>query len=321
MSHSSGTSGPPRVVLVTGGAGFIGSHVVDLLLARDFQVIVVDDLSHGKRENLAAHQDDPRLQLVVVDLRDDFAAALAGLPRPAAIVHLAAQISVPRSLAEPLLDLDVNLRATVRLLHWAAAAGARRLVMASSAAVYGDPARMPVSEDMCDRPAAPYGVSKRAAELYLHCLGPGLGITAAALRLFNVYGPRQDPGSPYSGVVSQFMARALAGEPLTIQGDGGHTRDFVHVADVARAFVTALDAPGIDGLIANIGSGHATSIRALAEAIVAAAGSRSPIVHAAARAGDIVHSLATVDRARAALGWQAETPLAAGLADTLAWLR
>jgi UDP-glucose 4-epimerase len=317
--------GHSRVVLVTGGAGFIGSHVVDLLLARDCRVIVVDDLSHGKRENLSAHADDPRLQLVAVDLRDDFPAALApalaGLARPDAVIHLAAQISVPRSLAEPLVDLDINLRATLRLLEWAAAAGVRRLILASSAAVYGDPARMPVSEDMCDRPASPYGVSKRAAELYLHCLGPGLGVDTAALRRFNVYGPRQDPSSPYSGVVSLFMARALAGEALTILGDGAQTRDFVYVRDVARAFVAALDAPRLDGLIANIGSAHATTIRELAAAIVRAAGSRSPIVHAPARAGDIVHSLADCARAHAALAWHPERSLAAGLADTLAWLR
>ena len=312
---------PPRIVLVTGAAGFIGSHVVDLLLARDFHVLALDDLSHGKRENLAAHDGDPRLQLGVADLRDDFAAARAGLPRPEAVLHLAAQISVPRSVDEPLADLDINLRATVRLLHWAAAAGARRFIMASSAAVYGDPARMPVSEDMCDRPSSPYGVSKRAAELYLHCLGPTLGLQTAALRLFNVYGPRQDPGSPYSGVVSQFMARALAGEPLTILGDGGHTRDFVHVTDVAHAFLAALAAPRLDSLIANIGSAHATTIRQLAVAIVAAAASHSPIVHAPARAGDIVHSLAAISRAEAALGWHPTRSLHAGLADTLAWLR
>lgn len=313
--------GASRVVLVTGGAGFIGSHVVDLLLARGCRVIVVDDLGHGRRENLVAHQDDPRLQLVVVDLRDDFAAALAGLPRPDAVLHLAAQVSVPRSLREPVVDLDINLRATVRLLQWAAAAGVRRLVLASSAAVYGDPASMPVSEDMCDRPAAPYGASKRAAELYLACLGPALGVETVALRLFNVYGPRQDPGSPYSGVVSQFMARALGGEPLTLLGDGAQTRDFVYVGDVARAFAAAMDTPGVDGLIANIGSERATTIAELAAAIVAAAGGRSPIVHAPARAGDIVRSLADASRAHAALGWHAELSLAEGLARTLAWLR
>ena len=310
-----------RVVLVTGGAGFIGSHVVDLLLARGCHVLVLDDLSHGKRENLVVHQDDPRMQLVAIDLRDDFAAALAGLPRADAVIHLAAQISVPRSLEAPIVDLDINLRATVRLLQWAAAAGVPRFIMASSAAVYGELTRMPVSEDMCDRPSSPYGVSKRAAELYLHCLGPSLGVETAALRLFNVYGPRQDPSSPYSGVVSQFMARALAGEPLRIDGDGAQTRDFIHVRDVARAFLAALEVPQLGGLIANIGSAHATTIAGLAAAIIAAAGSRSPIVHGPARAGDIVHSLAEVARAKRTLAWKAECSLAAGLADTLAWLR
>jgi UDP-glucose 4-epimerase len=314
----------PRVdetVLVTGGAGFIGSHVVDLLIAQGRRVLVIDDLSSGKRENLAAHVGQPRLQLVVADLRDDFPAALAGLPRPHTIIHLAAQVSVPRSLQDPVGDLDINLRASVRVLQWAAAAGARRLVLASSAAVYGDTPPEAVSEDMCDRPGSPYGASKRAAELYLACLGPTLGVQTAALRLFNVYGPRQDPRSPYSGVVSQFLAHALAGEPLTIHGDGRQARDFVYVGDVARALVGAADATLGDGLIANVGSGQTATIRELAAAIVAATASVSPVVHGAPRPGDIPHSQADCARARRSLGWQAEVPLAEGLQRTLAWLR
>ncbi len=309
-----------RTVLVTGGAGFIGSHVVDLLLAAGRRVIVLDDLSSGKRENLAEHAGERRLTLVVADLREDFAPALAGLPRPDAVLHLAAQVSVPRSVSDPVGDLDLNLRASVRALQWAAAAGVRRFVLASSAAVYGEPARVPVSEDMCDRPASPYGASKRAAELFLACLGPTLGIETVALRPFNVYGPRQDPHSPYSGVVSQFLARAGAGEPLVVLGDGEQTRDFVYVTDVARAFVAALEAPAVDGLIANLGRGEAVSITGLARAIVAATGGRSPIVHGPARAGDVVHSRAACALARARLGWQAEVGLAEGLRRTLAWL-
>ena len=310
---------PLETVLVTGGAGFIGSHVVDRLLAQGREVVVVDDLGAGKRENLAAHASDTRLRVIVADLRDDFAAALRGV-RATAIVHLAAQVSVPRSLEDPVGDLDVNLRASVRLLQWAAGAGVRRVVLASSAAVYGEPARVPVSEDMCDRPASPYGASKRAAELFFNCLGPSLGVETAALRPFNVYGPRQDPRSPYSGVVSQFLARARAGEPLVVLGDGQQTRDFVFVEDVARAFVAAIDAPGIDGLIANLGTGHGKTIAALAAEVVAVTGSASPVVSGAARAGDIAHSLADCTRAADRLGWRAEVALAEGLRRTLAWI-
>ncbi len=308
-----------ETVLVTGGAGFIGSHVVDRLLAQGREVVVLDDLSTGKRENLASHAKDRRLRLIVADLREDFAAALAGV-RPAAVLHLAAQVSVSRSLEDPIADLDLNLRASVRVLQWAAGAGARRVVLASSAAVYGEPARVPVSEDMCDRPVSPYGASKRAAELFLGCLGPTLGVATAALRPFNVYGPRQDPRSSYSGVVSQFLARASAGEPLVVLGDGQQTRDFVYVEDVARAFVAAIDAAQIDGLIANLGSGHSCTIAALAREVVAVTGSASQVVMGPARAGDIIHSLAACSRAADRLGWRAEVSLGEGLRRTLAWL-
>jgi len=308
------SSGAIQTVLVTGAAGFIGSHLVDLLLAQGRDVIAVDVV--GDPPNLAAQRGHPRLKLVAADLRGDFSAALAGL-RPDAVVHLAAQISVPRSLEDPIADLDLNLRASVRLLQWSAAVGARRLVFASSAAVYGEPARMPVSEDMSDQPSSPYGASKRATELYLGCLGPALGLETAALRLFNVYGPRQDPGSPYSGVISQFIARARAGAPLTVLGDGRQTRDFVYVGDVARAFVRALDVPSLGGLVCNIGTGVTVSIAGLAAAIVGAAASDSPIVHGPARAGDIAHSQADCSRARERLGFTAEVALGEGLRRTL----
>jgi UDP-glucose 4-epimerase len=304
-----------QTVLVTGAAGFIGSHVVELLLAQGRRVIAVDVAD--ETPNLAAQRGDPRLSIVTADLRGDFAAALADR-RPDAVVHLAAQISVPRSLEDPIADLDLNLRATVRLLQWSASVGARRLVFASSAAVYGEPARMPVSEDMADQPSSPYGASKRASELYLGCLGPALGVETAALRLFNVYGPRQDPGSPYSGVISQFIARARERAPLRVLGDGRQTRDFVYVGDVARAFARALDVPKLGGLVCNIGTGVSVSIAGLAAAVSTAAGSASPIVHGPARAGDIAHSRAECSRAHDRLGFAAEVPLAEGLRRTLA---
>ncbi len=314
MIEEPGMTDRAQTVLVTGAAGFIGSHLVDLLLAQGRRVIAVDVV--GETPNLATHHDHPRLSIVTADLRGDLEAALAG-QRPDAVVHLAAQISVPRSLEDPIADLDLNLRASVRLLQWSAAVGARRFVFASSAAVYGEPARMPVSEDMADQPSSPYGASKRASELYLGCLGPALGVEAAALRLFNVYGPRQDPSSPYSGVISLFIARARERAPLRVLGDGQQTRDFVYVGDVARAFALALDVPKVGGLICNIGTGVAVSIAGLAGAVVSAARSDSPIVHGPARAGDIAHSRAECSRARERLGFAAEVSLHEGLRRTL----
>jgi len=306
-----------QTVLVTGAAGFIGSHLVDLLLAQGRRVIALDVARDTP--NLAHHLTprNERLSLVTADLRGDFEAALAD-SRPDAVVHLAAQISVPRSLEDPIADLDLNLRASVRLLQWSAAVGARRFVFASSAAVYGEPAKVPVSEDMADQPSSPYGASKRACELYLGCIGPRLGIETAALRLFNVYGPRQDPGSPYSGVISLFIARARERAPLRVLGDGQQTRDFVYVGDVARAFARALDVPKVGGLICNIGTGVTVSIAGLAGAVIGAAESDSPIVHGPARLGDIVHSCAECSRAHDRLGFVAEVSLTEGLRRTLA---
>lgn len=304
-----------RRVLVTGGAGFIGSHVVERLLAEGREVVVLDDRGGAAGDNLIGCAGDPRL----VDVRARIADGLAGLPPVDAVIHLAAQISVARALAEPLADLEANTADTIRVLQWAAAVGARRLVFASSAAVYGDPSLMPVSEDMSPAPCSPYGASKRAAELYLACLGPALGVETAALRLFNVYGPRQDPRSPYSGVISRFAAQARRGEPLVVFGDGAQTRDFVYVGDVARALVAACEGSGT-GIVCNVGTGSAVTIEELARAIVAASASRSEVAFAAARAGDIRHSRADVGVAAQRLGWRAETSLADGLRRTLEWL-
>ncbi|MFY0541738.1 NAD-dependent epimerase/dehydratase family protein [Nannocystis pusilla] len=229
-------------VLVTGGAGFIGSHTVAALRAAGRRVVVLDDFSTGRRENLSEWTDDPQVEVVEGDVRGEVGLLLAGHGPFAAVVHLAAQTSVVRSIAAPIDDLDVNLRATTRLALWAAAAGVRRFVFASSAAVYGEPRRVPVAESEPTTPLSPYGAAKRAAELYLGCLGPLHGLSTVCLRLFNVYGPRQDPKSPYSGVVAMFLARARAGEPLTIFGDGQQTRDLIYVGDVARAICLAAGA-------------------------------------------------------------------------------
>ncbi|HEY8379049.1 MAG TPA: NAD-dependent epimerase/dehydratase family protein [Nannocystis sp.] len=308
-------------VLVTGGAGFIGSHTVGALRAAGFRVVVLDDFSTGRRENLAQWAGDPAVEVVVGDVREDVAGLLAGRGPFAAVVHLAAQTSVIRSLAAPIADLDVNLRATVQILLWAASAGVRRLVFASSAAVYGEPERVPLDEDAQTRPLSPYGAAKRAAELYLGCLGPLHGVATTCLRLFNVYGPRQDPHSPYTGVVAAFLSRALRGEPPVIFGDGTQTRDLVYVGDVARAIALAVGQGPAGHVVCNIGTGREVSVAELARAALRVCG-RSELTpaFAPARAGEIARSAAATGRAAEVLGFAVEVALDEGLRRTAAWL-
>jgi len=314
---------PPRHVLVTGGAGFIGSHTVDLLLASGRAVTVLDDLSSGRRDNLGEHLAAGRVRLVVGDVRqplpDELDRAAAERGPFDAVVHLAAQVSVARSMQDPAGDMRTNLGGTLEVSSWARSRGVRRVVFASSAAVYGAVA-LPADEAAPCLPLSPYGAHKLASEHHLRIAAEAGGPDAVSLRFFNVFGPRQAPGSEYAGVIAVFLARAQAHEAITIHGDGGHTRDFVYVGDVARAIAAALDAPEPQrGAAMNVGRGQATTIRALAEAARAATGSRSDIRHGPERAGDIRHSLAAVRRLEA-LGWRAETSIEAGLEATARWL-
>ena len=316
---------------MTGGAGFIGSHTVDRLVADGHRVVVLDDLRTGKRSNLAQHAaasggaltfaSGAPVELVIADVSHGLFAPLAAVTREHGsierIVHLAAQVSVVHSLANPLLDLQVNYGGTVQVLEYARVSGVRKVVFASSAAVYGDTATVPVREDAPCRPLSPYGVHKLASELMLGAYASVHGVAAQPLRFFNVYGPRQDPSSPYSGVISIFADRARVGRTITIFGDGGQTRDFVFVGDVARAIVKAAFADGGDGSAMNVGTGRETTVRQLAETIVALSVGTSSIEHAPARAGEIIRSLADVDRARTILGFTAEVGLTEGLAATL----
>ena len=317
------------LILVTGGAGFIGSHTVDRLVADGHRVVVVDDLRTGKRANLAQHgalsfAAGSPVELVVADVSHGLFAPLAAVTAAhgpiARAIHLAAQVSVVHSLANPLVDVAVNYVGTVQVLEYARAAGVKKVAFASSAAVYGDTPVVPVVEDAPCRPLSPYGVDKLASELMLGAYAATHGVAATPLRFFNVYGPRQDPSSPYSGVISIFADRARAGKPLTIFGDGQQTRDFVYVGDVARAVVTAALADGGDGTPMNVGTGGETSVRALAETLVALAGADVAIQHAPARAGEIVRSVAAVDRLATQLDVRAEVGLRDGLAATLASL-
>jgi UDP-glucose 4-epimerase len=307
-------------VVVTGGAGFIGSHTVDRLLGAGHRVVVLDDFRTGKRANLAHHAGSDRLDVLACDVSHGIFAALAPLTVRHGpvdrIVHLAAQVSVVHSVQNPLVDMQVNYGGTLHVLEYARATGVKKVVFASSAAVYGEVATMPVDEDTPTRPVSPYGIDKLASEHALDYYAAVHGVPGTALRFFNVYGPRQDPSSPYSGVISIFADRARAGRTLTLFGDGSQTRDFVYVGDVVRAIVAALGDVG-DRVVANVGTGGEITVLELARSIVELCGGRSAIEHAPARAGEILKSCARVDRLRDALGVVAETALLDGLRETL----
>jgi len=313
MAHS--------LAVVTGGAGFIGSHTVDKLIANGHRVVVLDNFSTGKRANLAQHAGSDRLHIVECDVAHGIFAGLAAITAKHGpverIVHLAAQVSVVSSLANPVHDMQVNYGGTLHVLEYARASGVKKVVFASSAAVYGDVATMPVAEDIKLQPMSPYGIDKLASEYALDCYATAHGVPTTALRFFNVYGPRQDPTSPYSGVISIFADRARTGRTLTIFGDGKQTRDFVYVGDVVRAIAAALG-DGNSRLIANVGTGSAITVVELASTIVDLCGGGSRIEQAPARTGEILESRARVDRLRDQLGVVAETKLVDGLRTTLA---
>jgi UDP-glucose 4-epimerase len=309
-------------VLVTGGAGFIGSHVVRALLARGAHVNVLDDFSTGKRENLPASDD---VEVIAGDVADPDAVR-AALEDRDAFIHLAAVASVERSVQEPLATHRTNLEGSIQLFEAAARQGVKRGLYASSAAVYGDSTNLPLATTEAPRPLSPYAADKLAGEHYLAFYHRGGRLNATAFRFFNVFGPRQDPASPYSGVISIFLDRAQRGAPITVYGDGEQTRDFVYVGDVVAALLAALDRQGVgpdappELPVYNVGRSERVSLLALLATIEKLPGVRSPLAvsHGPARQGDIRHSLADSTPLRTALGWQPRTALADGLAAILA---
>ncbi|HEY6147226.1 MAG TPA: NAD-dependent epimerase/dehydratase family protein [Thermoanaerobaculia bacterium] len=303
--------------LVTGGAGFIGSHVVDQLLHRGWSVVVFDDLSNGLRENVAAGAE-----LVAGDVRDSIALGEAA-SGCTAVFHLAALGSVPRSIENPALTHDVNVEGTYNVLLAARAAGARVIVLSSSSSVYGDSTELPKMEERVGRPLSPYGASKRANEIEADGFAVVFPGSIVALRYFNVYGPRQRHDSPYAAVVPLFFRAALAGESPVVYGDGLQSRDFTYVGDVARANLLAVEAELSPGRahVYNVGAGGSTSVLDLWSEICRLTGCLRAPRHAPPRPGDVRDSRASVDKAARELGYEPETSLAEGLAKSLRWYR
>jgi UDP-glucose 4-epimerase len=301
--------------LVTGGAGFIGSHLCDVLVRRGDRVRVLDDLSTGSRDNLPAG-----VPLIEADVADPDAvrAAVQGMD---GAFHLAAIASVARGVTDWLGTHRANLTGTIALFDAIRRRGAPiPVVYASSAAVYGDCRTVPIGEDAERRPLSAYGADKYACELHARVAGHVHGIPTTGLRFFNVYGPRQDPRSPYSGVISIFCAQLARGAPVEVFGDGEQTRDFVFVADVVAALLAAMQRPSADAPVFNVCTGTPTSVLDLARTIAELAGTTPDVRHRAPRAGEIRHSTGAPHRLRAAFGLGDPVPLRVGLRAVLDWL-
>jgi len=301
-------------ILVTGGAGFIGSHVVDAYLAAGHEVLVVDNLCTGKRDNL-----NPKARFHEFDILDPKTAELIRAERPDILNHHAAQMDVRRSVADPLFDARTNILGTISLLEAARHAGVRKVLFVSSGgAAYGEQETFPAPETHPTWPVSPYGVSKRSGELYCHFYQAEYGMPFVAFRYANVYGPRQDPHGE-AGVVAIFSGRMLRGEPVTVNGDGKQTRDYVYVGDVARMSLLALERDATGPV--NIGTGRETDVNELAAMMLEVSGSRSEVRHGPAKGGEQRRSVIDIRRAGEVFGWRPEVSLRDGLARTVEFFR
>ncbi len=310
-----------RRVLVTGGAGFIGSHIVEELLRAGAMVRVFDNFSTGKRENLSFEGpiSAGALEITEADLRDNEAVreAMHGMEL---VFHLAAFISVPQSMIDPQDCFNTNVTGTVMLLDAARQEGVRKVVLSSSTAVYGDTDRFPTDETTPLKPLSPYALSKQVNELYAKLYTQVFGLPVVALRYFNVYGPRQRPDSPYAAAIPIFVRHLVAEEPITIFGDGKQSRDFIFVKDVVRANLMAADSDAA-GEAFNICSGRETTLLDLLEELSGISTSQPQVTFTSPRPGDIYRSVGCPDKALNAFGFKAETPLHTGLQQTIEWMK
>ena len=304
--------------LVTGGAGFIGSHLAAALLARGEEVRIADSFITGKEANLAVLNG--HAEVLRGDLADPAFSqrAVEGID---VVLHQAAIPSVPRSVSDPLTSNRANIDATLALLVAARDAGVRRVVYAASSSAYGDTPTLPKREDMATNPLSPYALQKLVGEQYLQLFTKLYGLETVSIRYFNVFGPRQDPSSPYSGVIALFVSRLLAGQPATITGDGEQTRDFTYVDNVVDGVLRAAKAPGVSGRVINVATGTRVSINHLYKTLQQLLGSNLDPVYAEARAGDVRDSLADITVARQLLGYEPGISFEEGLRRTVDWYR
>jgi nucleoside-diphosphate-sugar epimerase len=307
-----------QLYLVTGGAGFIGSHIAEALVERGARVRVLDSLLTGRRENLAHLAD--RIEFIEGDIRDEETTRRA-VEGVGVVFHEAAIPSVPRSVKEPRLNHDVNVNGTFNVLMAARDAGVRRVVYAASSSAYGETEVLPKREEMPPSPLSPYAAAKLFGEYYCQVFTRVYGLETVGLRYFNVFGPRQDPSSPYSGVISKFVTSLLAGEAPTIYGDGEQSRDFTYIDNVVDANLRAAGAPEAAGEVINTAIGERITLNALLGELQRIIGTELKPQHADERAGDVRHSLADITRARRLLGYEPLVGLAEGLRRTVEWYK
>lgn len=304
--------------LVTGGAGFIGSNIVDELVKRGQEVVVLDDLSAGKEANLAAVREKINLHIGTVT---DLAAVQSACKGVQFVIHLAARTSVPRSVLNPLESNHVNIDGTLNVLVAARDAQVRRFVFAASSAAYGETPMLPKVETMPAQPISPYGVTKYVGEMYAQVFGRVYGLENASIRYFNVFGPRQDPTSQYSGVLSRFMLAVIEGQAPVIYGDGEQSRDFTYVENVVDETLRACEAPGASGLVFNGGTGARTTLNEVLKMLSRITGQTIHAKYDAARNGDIRDSQADVSLARKILGYEPRVLFEEGLRRTWEWYK
>ncbi len=306
-------------VLVTGGAGFIGSNLIPLLLNESNSVTAFDNLSSGKIENLSTVRAHPNFEFVKGDIRDRQALSEA-LRNVDIVIHLAAVIDVSASVADPILTNEINVTGTLNVLQEAENNKVKKLVFASSTAVYGDAKTLPIKEDTILKPISPYAASKAAGEAYCSAFANCFDLETVALRFFNVYGPRNE-NSPYSGVITKFLRKAVNNEPLTIEGDGKQTRDFIHVSDIARAIMAALKGNGVRGEVFNICTGSPTSINQLVDTLKEVTQRKLQVTHGPPRIGDIRKSYGDSTKAAKRLDFRTNVTLSNGLKRLLGELQ